>query len=126
LISLVLQRAHAPIEFEETHSEYHIIVPLSGIEARNVYVFAMPHSVLIEIRFKDITLHKGIETSVTEETNQRIERELILPAEIEQGKTKIRMHAGSLCITARKAQEGQGTGWSQLVHFDTRALRAAV
>jgi hypothetical protein len=63
---------------------------------------------------------------VIERTDQRIERELGLPAEIEQGKTNIRMHGGSLCITAQKAQHGQATAWSQIVHFDTRAFRAAV
>ena len=123
---LLLANAHTPVKFEETPSEYHITVSLSGIDARNVYVFAMPFSVVIEIRLKNVTIHQGMQNSVTERTNQRIERELNLPAEIEQGKTKIRIDAGVFHITAQKAQHSRATEWSQLVHFESKAFRAAV
>lgn len=122
----VRQTAFAPIEFIELSSEYHIIVPLLGIDARNVYVFAMPYSILIETRLRRVKHHKTIETIVTERTNQRIETELNLPAEIEQGTTTIHVCADSLLITTRKAHQSKGTSWSQLIHFDTKVASPAV
>lgn len=114
---LVWQPEFAPLEVTESPTAYHIVAPLSGMDARNFYVIATPHSILIEIRLNRVKHHKTTETSLLERIEQRIERELALPAEIEKGKTTIRTAPGSLFITAPKAQQSQSETWSQLVAF---------
>lgn len=110
------------IEIVEVESEYQVIVPLSGIDARNVYVFATARSLLFEIRFKSIIHHQTIKSRVTEKIDQRIVREFSLPVEIERGATTIQVCDASLLITARKSQHGKQTAWSQFVDFDARAF----
>ena len=108
------------IKVAESQSEYKIIVQLSGIDPRHIYVFAMPQSILIEIRFKSLVRHETLKPAVMESIDQRIAREFSLPVEIEQGATTIRTCGESLVVTARKAKERQETSWSQLIQFDMR------
>ena len=114
---LVWQPEFAPLEVTESQTAYHIVAPLSGMDARNFYVIATPHSIMIEIRLNRVKHHKTTETSLLERIEQRIERELALPAEIEKGKTTIRTAPDSLFITAPKAQQSQSETWSQLIAF---------
>lgn len=119
------------IEVVERESEYQLSMPLSGIDPRKVYVLVAPHSLLIEIRFKNVMRHQAIRAVVTESINWQMVREFNLPAEIEQGGTTVRLYGETLQITARKSQHDRQTSWSQLIHFDTRpslscALSAAV
>lgn len=109
-----------PIEITESQSEYKMIVQLSGIDPRHIYIFAMPQSILIEIRFKSLVRHETKKAAVMESIDQRIAREFSLPVEIEQGATTIRTCGESLVVTAQKAKERQETSWSQLIQFDTR------
>jgi HSP20 family molecular chaperone IbpA len=124
-IALVPRRAgwqseSPPIEVAETQLEYKFIVPLSGIDPRKIYVFAMPRSILIEIHFKSMMHHKTATAGVMETIDQRIVREFNLPAEIEQGAATIRIYGESLLIAARKARRIQSTSWSQLLPVEAR------
>jgi HSP20 family molecular chaperone IbpA len=118
---LTWQDESLPIEIAEGQSEYKVIVPLSGIDPRKIYVFAMPRSLLIEIRFKSSIRHQMINALVTESIDRRISREFTLPIEIAHGATTVQVCGESLHITARKSEHDQQTSWSQLIHFDSRA-----
>jgi len=110
-----------PIEVAEAESEYSIILPLSGIDPRNIYVFAKPRSLLIEIRWKSSTHHPVSNAHITENVERRISRELNLPTEIEERATTVRISGDFLQVTARKSRHDQQTSWSELIRFDTRA-----
>jgi HSP20 family molecular chaperone IbpA len=114
---LVWQPEVAPLEVRESQAAYYIVAPLSGMDARNFYVIATPRSIQIEIRLNRVRHHKTTETSILERIEQRIERELALPTEIEKSKTTVRITPESLFITAPKAMQSQGETWSQLVLF---------
>lgn len=109
------------IEITEDDAEYQIIVPLSGVDPRKIYVLATSQSLLIEIRFKLGVCHELDRAPVMESIDKRISREFTLPVEIEQGGTTVEIRGGSLLITARKSEQEQESPWSQLIHFDTRA-----
>ena len=111
--------ASPSIEITESLLEYKIIVALSGIDPRKIYVFAMPRSIQIEIRFKSMMHHKTVTPGVMETIDLRIVREFSLPVEIEQGATTIGIYGQSLLITAPKARQSQSTSWSQLIPFNT-------
>jgi HSP20 family molecular chaperone IbpA len=115
--SRIWQTGIALIEVRESPMAYYIVVPLSGMDARNFYVIATPHSILIEIRLNRVRHHEITEASIIERIDQRVEREFALPAEIEKGKTTIRIAPDSLFITAPKARQNQGGTWSQLIAF---------
>jgi HSP20 family molecular chaperone IbpA len=114
------------IEIAEQTSQYIIVVPLTGIDPRSVYVFATPRSLLVEVRVKRVVSHQIINGFVTESIKERISREFSLPVEIEQGATNVKVRGDSLQITAGKSQEEQQKPWSQLIHFDTRASLGCV
>jgi HSP20 family molecular chaperone IbpA len=118
------QNACPAIQIVESETEYGIVVPLSGIDARNVYIFAAPHSVMIEVRLKRSVRHGLMDDTVTETIDQRIERAFGLPAEIERGGTTVRISGESLFITARKAVQSRNTLWSQLIQFDAKLAAA--
>lgn len=109
------------IEITEAQTDYKIIVPLSGIDPRKIYLFATPRSLLIEIRSKSTVCHELPGATATEKIDHRISRELTLPAGIKQGGTTVELRGASLLITARKSDCEQPAPWSQLIHFDTRA-----
>jgi HSP20 family molecular chaperone IbpA len=117
----IQQDESLPIEVAEDESEYKIIVSLSGIDPRKIYVFATPRSLLIEIRFKSTIYHDLPRALVTESIDRRISREFSLPIEIVQGATRVQISGDSLHITARKSEREQETSWSQLIHVDTLA-----
>ena len=104
---LISQPESVPLEVRESKAAYYIVAPLSGMDARNFYVIATPHSILIEIRLNHIKRHQLMDSSIIERIDQRIEREVALPAEIEKGKATIRIAPDALVITAPKAEQGQ-------------------
>lgn len=106
--------------------EYKLVVPLSGIDPRNVYVFATPHSVLIEIRFKNSLSHESEQGPVIETVERRISRELSLPIGIEERATSVHVCGDCLQITARQAGPEHPASWSELIHFDTRKSLGSV
>jgi len=109
------------IEIAEAETEYKIVVPLSGIDARKIHVFATPRSLLIEIRSKSNIRHELGDALVLENIDHRVSRELTLPVEIEQGGTHVQIHGESLHITALKSEWQEQPPWSQLIQFNTRA-----
>jgi HSP20 family molecular chaperone IbpA len=108
------------IEIAEGASEYRLRVPLASLDPRKLYVFATPHALLIEIRFKSTLCHSTTNAPVRETIEHRIAREFTLPIEIEHGTTTVRVCGQFLDITAPKSQQAQQTSWSELVHFDAR------
>jgi HSP20 family molecular chaperone IbpA len=114
------QDGSAPIEIAERPSEYEVVLPLIGIDPRNIYVFATPRALLIEIRFKSTVCHALVNAAVTETIDRRIAREFSLPIEIEQGATAVQIQGQILHITARKSPYSEQGSWSELVHFDIR------
>lgn len=113
-----------PIEIAEGRSDYEVIVPLSGIDPRKIYVFAKPQSLLIEVRFKSIVHHET--SGITERVQRRISREFLLPAELEAHTTTVRVCGDSLRIRARKSEEDEQASWSEMIHFDTRGSLGCV
>lgn len=120
------RQKESSVEIVADESQYRIVLPLTGIDPRSVYVFATPRSLLIEFRFRKMVSHPTIHGFVTENIKQRISREFSLPGEIEQGTTTVAVCGDSLYIAARKSQEEEQRPWSQLVHFDTRASLGCV
>jgi HSP20 family molecular chaperone IbpA len=59
-------------------------MPLSGIDPRKVFVFAMPRSIVIEVRFRRLTNHKMPMAAVLESIDERVVREFSLPVEMNQ------------------------------------------
>jgi HSP20 family molecular chaperone IbpA len=116
------QEEFPAIEIAEEATEYKIIVPLSGIDPRKIYVFATPRSLLIEIRSKITVPHELDQALVMEGIDHRVSREFRLPVEIEQGGTEVQIGGESLDITARKSERQQQLPWSQLIHFDMRTV----
>jgi HSP20 family molecular chaperone IbpA len=115
------QKNSPPIQITETQIEYKVVVPLSGIDPRKIFVFAMPQSIVIEVRLKSMTHHKMPIAAVIESVDERIVRELSLPVEIEQNASTCRISGESLLIKAPKARQNQTDSWSQLIPFDNRA-----
>src|SRR6185437_961261 len=107
-----------PIEIAESKLDYEVIVPLSGIDPRKIYVLAKPRSLLIEARSKSIVRHAT--SDVTERIERRLSREFVLPADIEAHSTTVRVCGDSLRIRARKSENDEQIPWSELIHFDTR------
>ncbi len=107
-----------PIDVIERKSDYEVVLPLSGIDPRKVYVIAKPQELLIEFRLKSSAQHAS--GKVTETTECRILREFKFPTEIQRHTTVIHLRAGSLHIRIHKAENGPQDPWSELIHFNTR------
>jgi HSP20 family molecular chaperone IbpA len=108
------------IQVTETPFEYKIVMPLSGIDPRKVFVFAMPRSIVIEVRFRRLTNHKMPMAAVLESIDERVVREFSLPVEIEPNATTCHISGESLVMNAPKAGQSQNTGRSRLIPLDTR------
>lgn len=116
---VVLEDCCLPAKIVNEDTAYKLVVPISGIDPRHVYVLAAPHSVLVEIRTKCVIPHEVDGAAVNENTQQRISREFTLPDEIEAGTAAVRISGDSLEITAAKSPS-EHEPWSELIHFDTR------
>ena len=113
-----------PISVVEAGTGLKFLVPLSGIGARNVYVFAAPRSILIEIRITKHVTHPG--PIQQERQHQRITRELKLRKSIEEGSTSIRMVGDNLEIACVTTADPDDRLWSELLRMDTRASLGCV
>ena len=118
------QQDSTPIEISGGKSDYRVIVPLSGIDPRKIYVFAKPQALLIEFRLKSSVRYDT--SNVAENIECRMSREFLLPAAIEAHSTVVRVCGDSLYITARKAEGEAQHPWSELIHFDTRGSLGCV
>ena len=115
----VLEDCCLPAKVMNEDTAYKLVVPISGIDPRHVYVLAAPHSVLVEIRTKCVIPHEMDGAAINENTQQRISREFTLTDEIEAGTAAVRISGDSLEITAIKSRS-EHEPWSELIHFDTR------
>jgi len=113
-----------PIEVAERKLDYKVVVPLSGIDPRKIYVIAKPQGIVIEFRLKSGMRHAN--SNVAETTECRISKEFTFPSEIKRCTTIIQVCGDSLHITARKAEGGPQDAWSELIHFDTRGSLGCV
>lgn len=117
-------RPLSPIEVTDTASGFRIVVPLNGIDARHFYVFALPHSVLIEMRMRTATVHCGADCEETQ--NQRVTRELRLTNAIKEGGTTVRLLGSNLEITCSKAPRLDDKAWSELIQLQTHCSLGGV
>ncbi|HEX4230534.1 MAG TPA: Hsp20/alpha crystallin family protein [Bryobacteraceae bacterium] len=115
---LTLIEVHPVTDSYESSTHYEIIVPISGIDHRNVYVFAGPRSIVIEILTKKAIQHASGDAILSERTDQRIRREFILRVPIEAGSTKVKFEGDFLQITASKSREEEQETWSEFIRFD--------
>lgn len=102
----------------ERPNHYEIVVPIPGIDHRNVYVFAAPRSIIVEILTKKAVQHPSGDVVLLERTDQRIRREFILRVPIEAGSTKVKFEKDSLQITATKSTDDEQGTWSEFIRFD--------
>jgi HSP20 family molecular chaperone IbpA len=103
---------------DECPNHYEIVVPIPGIDHRNVYVFAGPQSIIVEILTKKAVQHPSGDVVQMERTDQRIRREFILRVPIEAGSTKVKFEGDSLRITAIKSTDDDQETWSEFIRFD--------
>ena len=121
---IIVGRSLPVMNVTETGEGFTITVPLHRIDARNVYVFATPRSIAVEIRIRDVVSHAQV--IHREIQHQRITRELVLREAIEEGSTSLRLHGDDLQITCRKASGLDDKTWSELVRLDTRCSLGSV
>lgn len=105
-------------DLDESPNQYEIVVPIPGIDHRNVYVFAAPRSIVVEILTKKAVQHPSGDVILLERTDQRIRREFILRVPIEAGSTKVKFEGDSLRITAIKSTDDDQETWSEFIGFD--------
>jgi HSP20 family molecular chaperone IbpA len=118
---LILETGVPSIQVTEDRDTYRILVPMSGIDLRHVYVLAAPQSLLIEIRVRKTVQHEQDDPVDAEVEDRRVSRELKLRHPIERRRTVVDTVGDLLRITSVKASAAEENMWSDLVHFDTRA-----
>jgi HSP20 family molecular chaperone IbpA len=123
---LTLEKHVPSIQVTEDREKYRILVPMSGIDLRHVYVLAAPQSLLIEIRVRKTVQHQEDDPVDAEVEDRRVSRELKLRHPIERRRTVVDTVGDLLRITSVKASEAEENMWSDLVHFDTRASLGSV
>jgi HSP20 family molecular chaperone IbpA len=123
---LTLETDVPSIQVTEDREKYRILVPMSGIDLRHVYVLAAPQSLLIEIRVRKTVQHQEDDPVDAEVEDRRVSRELKLRHPIERRRTVVDTVGDLLRITSVKASEAEENMWSDLVHFDTRASLGSV
>lgn len=96
-----------------------LVVPMKGIDVRQVYIFVTPRSIVLEVLTKCILKHSGpIET---ETQCYRITRELRFRNSIAKGSTAARLSGASLEITSIKTADMDDDAWSEFIEIDTRS-----
>jgi HSP20 family molecular chaperone IbpA len=120
-------RGRNPLQLEcgETVGEYTVIVPMTGIDLRQVFVVATPHTLLIEVRDRESVNYEGNGPVFSEIRDRRVSRELRLRHPIEKD-VHLHRNANQLLITCRKTATGEEQSWSELLRFDTRASLGCV
>ena len=116
---LISPQSLAPITITETASQFKILLPLDGIDARKLYIFATQQSILIEVRINRTVRHQR--ANCQEVQHQRLTREIRLHKPIEEGATTVSWIGNNLEITCVKATDLADRAWSEFVHLDTRA-----
>ena len=101
--------------------EYRILLPLVGVDPRNVYVRAAARSLLVEVRSRKRVRYPHDEPFDFRLEDCCVSCEFKLRNPIRQGGTLIEAVGNSLHITAIKSPNLEETSWSELVQFDTRA-----
>src|SRR5690242_21895733 len=78
---LISPQSLASITITETASQFKILLPLDGIDARKLYIFATQQSILLEVRINRTVTHQ--QANCQEVQHQRITREIRLHKPIE-------------------------------------------
>lgn len=118
--NILIDRSECPpIDVKEGQSSFEVILPVEHINPRNIYIFARPHSLLIEIRSKLNIRHPLSSTFAEESIHKQILREISFPVEIDNGATSIQLCGMALRISLKKLQLGEQASCSKLVPFDT-------
>jgi HSP20 family molecular chaperone IbpA len=66
---VILPQAPPVPQVTETSAEYRIVVPIGGMDLRNIYVVAEPRSILIETRIRESRIHDSTDPIYSEETH---------------------------------------------------------
>jgi HSP20 family molecular chaperone IbpA len=103
----------------ETESQFRILLPLDGIDAQYVSMFATPQAVLVEVRIKNAITHCS--ANCQEIQQERFTRKIKLHNPIKKGATTVRLLGNNLEINCTKATDSGKKGWSELLHLDTRS-----
>lgn len=111
------------IYIAETAAGLRILVPLKGIHPRQVYVFATPHSILVEMRARNTVHHAR---AIQEIQHRSITRELKFNDLIREGSTSIRLLGDDLEITCTTTRAEEEKNWSELVQLDMRGARGSM
>jgi HSP20 family molecular chaperone IbpA len=98
---------------------------MTGIDLRQVFVVATPHTLLIEVRDRESVNYEGNGPVFSEIRDRRVSRELRLRHPIEKN-VRLHRNANQLLITCRKTATGEEQSWSELLRFDTRASLGCV
>lgn len=102
----------------ESATMFRFLVPFEGIDAREVYIFATPYSIVLELTTKCMVRHAGpIET---ETQSFRVTRELRFRNAIAKGSTVARFFGASLEITSLRTLSTSDEAWSEFIQVDTR------
>lgn len=96
-----------------------VTVPLDDVDMRQVFVFATPRSILVEVLRKCLLNHCG--PIASEVQRNRITRELKFRCGLAKGTTAARLAGGCLEITSIKAVITGDEAWSEFIQMDTRS-----
>ncbi|MFL6450023.1 MAG: Hsp20/alpha crystallin family protein [Bryobacteraceae bacterium] len=102
----------------ESATMLNLTVPLEGIDVRQVYIFATPHSIVLEIGMNSTIKHSDpLEAEIQ---RHHTTREFIFRCAIARHSTMARLSGGSLEITSLKAASTSDEAWSEFIQVDTR------
>ena len=117
--NLTLAEFLPTIQIADHRDWFRIIVPVGDVDLRNVWIFAKPRSVSIEIRSRDTVAHGD---SCCEEIDEwHVTRELKLPQYIKEGCTTVMPLGSNLEIMCVKDAHQEDRSWVEMLRFDTRA-----
>jgi HSP20 family molecular chaperone IbpA len=118
-------RSLPPVTDRESPGEYTVVVPMTGVDPRQVFVTATPDTLLIEIRDRETVNHEGNGPVFSKIQDRRASRELRFRHPIEKG-ISLRVNRNQLLITCRQAPAREEQSWSELLRLDTRASLGGV
>ena len=115
---IALRALLSPVAIKETEMALCISVPLTGVDARDIYILASAYAIAVEIRKRDIVPHAGV--IYRECQKQCVTRELEFRSAIKKGSTSVRISTNKLEITCSKDLSAGERTWSEFVRFNTR------
>ncbi|MBV9035367.1 MAG: hypothetical protein JO182_12840 [Acidobacteriaceae bacterium] len=119
-----LDKKLPPFQWSESTGECTIMVPVAGVDLRQIFILATPDTLLIEFRDRETLKQEGYSPVFSETRDRRVSRELRLRHPIEKG-ICLQIYGSEMRITCRKART-QEEPWSELLYYNTRASLGCV